>query len=157
MLHRLYGKGGFTAKAISYINYLLSCIIHRIIIFEFKMKVSPIDNYLADVPAEKKAALEKLRHTILKALPKAEETISYNIPCFKLNGRAVVGFAAFKNHCTYFTWSGSVIGKLKKDLVKFTYSKSGIHFTPEKPIPAILVKKIIKMRLLENKLTEKKK
>ncbi len=121
------------------------------------MKVNPIDNYLADVSTDKREVLEKLRHIILKTLPKAEEVISYGIPCFKLNGRAVVGFAAFKNHCTYFAWSGSVLDKLEKELAKFTYSKSGIHFTPEKPIPAALVNKIIKMRLAENKLKEKKK
>ena len=121
------------------------------------MPVNPIDKYMADVPEENRIVLEKLRHTILSALPKAEEVISYGIPCFKLNGRAVVGFAAFKNHCTYFAWSGSVLGKLKKDLKKFTYSKSGIHFTPENPIPVTLIRKIIKMRLEENKLKAAKK
>lgn len=121
------------------------------------MPINPIDKYLADAPLEQRLALEKLRHIILKTLPKAEEVISYGIPCFKLNGRAVVGFAAFKNHCTYFAWSGSVLGKLKKELIKFTYSKSGIHFTPEKPIPSVVVKKIIKMRLEENKLKDAKK
>jgi uncharacterized protein YdhG (YjbR/CyaY superfamily) len=121
------------------------------------MPNNPIDKYLADVPVEQRMALEKLRHIILSAIPKAEEVISYGIPCFKLNGRAVVGFAAFKNHCTYFAWSGSVLGRLKKELTKFTYSKSGIHFTPEKPIPSVLVKKVIKMRLQENKLKDEKK
>jgi uncharacterized protein YdhG (YjbR/CyaY superfamily) len=121
------------------------------------MPVNPIDKYLADVPEKDRIALEKLRHTILSTLPKAEEVISYGIPCFKLNGRAVVGFAAFKNHCTYFAWSGSVLGQLKKELSKFSYSKSGIHFTSEKPIPATLIKKIIKIRLEENKLKDSKK
>lgn len=121
------------------------------------MAINPIDKYLADVQLEHKLALEKLRHVILQTIPKAEEVISYGIPCFKLNGRGVVGFAAFKNHCTYFAWSGSVLGKLEKDLTKFSYSKSGIHFTPEKTIPAVLVKKIIKMRLEENKLKDAKK
>ncbi len=121
------------------------------------MTQNPIDKYLAEVPLENRIVLEKLRHTILQAIPKAEEVISYGIPCFKLKGRAVVGFAAFKNHLTYFAWSGSVLNDLKKDLVKFKYSKSGIHFTPDKLIPVTLVKKIVKIRLAQNKLKDKKK
>jgi uncharacterized protein YdhG (YjbR/CyaY superfamily) len=121
------------------------------------MPVNPIDKYLGDLPIEDRVALEKLRHTILKALPAAEEVISYGIPCFKIKGKAVVGFAAFKNHCTFFAWSGSVLSGLKKELAKFDHSKSGIHFTPKHPIPVSLVKKIIKIRLQENKLKEAKK
>ena len=121
------------------------------------MPINPIEKYLAEVPMEQRIALEKLRHVILQAIPKAEEVLSYGIPCFKINGTAVVGFAAFKNHCTYFAWSGSVLNDLKKELIKFKYSKSGIHFTPGKLIPVTLVKKIVKIRLLQNKLKDAKK
>lgn len=71
------------------------------------------------------------------------------MPAFRVGTHCVAGFAAFKNHLSFFPFSGSVLSEFEKDLEDFTYTKSGIHFTPEKPIPRALVEKIIKKRLSE--------
>ena len=108
-----------------------------------------VDEYLATVPPAERAILEKLRKTVRAAAPKAEETISYQMPAYKYFGH-LVGFAAFKNHSTFFVMSGSFL-EAHKDLVKgFETAKSGIHFTAERPLPSPLVRKIVKLRLREN-------
>jgi uncharacterized protein YdhG (YjbR/CyaY superfamily) len=66
-----------------------------------------VDEYLARVPEEARAALEKLRKTVMAAVPEATETISYGIPAFKLHGRSLVWYAAFKNHCSFFPLSSA--------------------------------------------------
>ena len=115
------------------------------------MAAKSIDAYLSTVAdAEQKAALQKLRQAIQKIVPQSEETISYGLPAFSLDGKAFAAFAAAKKHCSLFPMSGSVVGKLSKDLKNFETSKGSIHFQPDKPIPAPLLRKIIKMRLAEN-------
>lgn len=115
------------------------------------MKQNPIDKYLVDVPKDFRIALEKLRHVILKNVPKGtEETVSYGIPIFKWNGM-LVGLAAFKKHCSFFSCSSTALKKVKNELKNFKGTLSAVHFTPEKPIPATLIKKIIKIRIEETK------
>src|SRR5207248_3324769 len=80
---------------------------------------STLDEYLAGVKGERRAALDKLRKTIRSIVPKAKETISYGIPAFRLDGKIVAGFAATKKGCSYFPFSGSTLGTLAEDLAEY--------------------------------------
>ena len=111
-----------------------------------KEKPQSIDEYLARVPDESRAALEKLRATIKSIVPEALETISYEIPTFKLNGRMLVSFAAFSAHCSFFPGAGP-IEHHKDDLKAFPTSKGTVRFTPDRPLSAVLVKKLVKTRI----------
>ena len=108
-----------------------------------------VDEYLMALPEDQQDALEKIRQAIKSAAPKAEEVISYQIPTYKLNG-PLVHFAAFKNHLSLVVVSKSIAETFAKELAPFKSSGRTIHFTPEKPIPAALVKKIVKERVREN-------
>ena len=107
-----------------------------------------IDDYLARVPLEARTTLEKLRQTIRAAAPKAVEVISYQMPMFKYEGM-LVAFAAFKEHCSLFAGTG-VIEAYKEDLKRYDTSKGTIRFPASKPLPAGLVKKLVKARVQEN-------
>lgn len=108
-----------------------------------------VDEYLAAVPEEARATLEKLRKTIKAAAPKATETISYQIPTFKYQG-PLVAFAAFPNHCSFFPMSPSVMEAHREELEPYDNSKGTIRFPAGKPLPAALVKKLVKARIDEN-------
>ncbi len=109
-----------------------------------------IDEYLADVPEPARATLQKIRAAIRSAAPpEAIEAITYRIPTFKYNG-ALVAFAAFSHHCSFFPMSYAVIGAFKNELKAFEVSKGTIRFPVDKPLPATLVKKMVKARILEN-------
>ena len=112
-------------------------------------KSTTIDGYLASVKGEKRAALDKLRKTIRGIVPKAEECISYGIPAFSLDGNIVAGFAATKKGCSYFPFSGSTLGTLAEDLEDYEQTKSSLHFDPAAPLPATLVRKLIRARIAE--------
>lgn len=114
-----------------------------------------VDEYLAAVPKEARAELEKLRRTIKAAAPMATETISYQMPMYKHHGM-VVGFAAFKNHCSLFPGSG-VMDAYKKELKDYETSKGTIRFTIDKPLPATLVKKLVRDRIKQNEAHAKTK
>jgi uncharacterized protein YdhG (YjbR/CyaY superfamily) len=114
-------------------------------------KTTAVDDYLAGLPEEARVTLEKVRKTIKAAAPKAIEVISYQIPTFKMNGRPLVGFAAFKTHCSFFPMSSSVIEAYKDELKQYVTSKGTIRFALDKPLPAALVKKLVKARIEENK------
>ena len=107
-----------------------------------------VDEYLAGVPKEARATLEKLRQTIKAAAPMAAEVISYQMPMYKHHGM-VIGFAAFKNHCSIFPGS-AVMDAHKEELSRYDTSKGTIRFPANKPLPAALVKKLVKARILEN-------
>ena len=110
-----------------------------------------VDEYIAAAPEHTRPALEKVRKAIQQAAPKAEEKISYNIPLYSQQGH-IVGFAAFKDHCSLFVTNSSVFDKFAKELAPYSRgnTKTTIHFSPDKPIPASLVKKIVTTRLAEN-------
>ncbi len=114
-------------------------------------KPTAIDEYLATVKGERRAALDKLRKTIRIIIPKAEECISYRIPAFRLDGRIVAGFAATAKGCSYFPFSGSTLRTLARDLDGYGGTKSSLHFNPAKPLPATLVRKLVKTRIAEGK------
>lgn len=119
------------------------------------MTAKEVDDYLAAVPDEERAALEKLRKVIRDIVPDATETISYQIPTFKHEG-ALVGFAAFKNHCSFFVMSTRAMEAHKKDLEQYETSKGTIRFTVDEPLPAPLVKKLVKARIKENEARKSK-
>jgi uncharacterized protein YdhG (YjbR/CyaY superfamily) len=97
-----------------------------------------------------------LRKLIHKLVPGAEECISYQLPAFRLEGRLLVAFGAWKNHCAFYPCSGKVLESFKDELKDFQTSRGTIQFTPEKPIPDSLVKKIIRARVSENTSESKK-
>jgi uncharacterized protein YdhG (YjbR/CyaY superfamily) len=109
-----------------------------------------VDSYLAALPKEVRTTLEKLRKAIKAAAPIAEETISYGMPAFKYHG-PLVFFAAFKNHCSFFAVGKSLIEKLSRELEPYDVSGTTIHFSAQHPLPAALVRKIVKARIAQNK------
>jgi uncharacterized protein YdhG (YjbR/CyaY superfamily) len=111
-----------------------------------------VEEYLKAQPARVRAALEKLRAQIKAAAPKAEENISYGMPAYKHKG-ALVYFGAFKDHCSFFPGSSSILANTE-GLKGYKIAKGTIQFTPEKPIPAALIKRIVKERVLENETRE---
>lgn len=120
-----------------------------------KSLLSPVDAYLATVPAKPRIALERLRKIIRSVVPGAEETISYKIPTFKLPG-PLVGYAAFTNHCSFFLMSTTVIEAHAEELASYKTSKGTVHFTPDRPLPVALVKKLVKARIAENAARKKR-
>lgn len=121
-----------------------------------KTKPQSIDEYLSRVPDESRVALEKLRRTIKSIVPDALETISYEIPTFKLNSRMLVSFAAFSEHCSFFHGAGP-IELHQKDLKSFPTSTGTVRFTPDRPLSAALVKKLVKTRIKLDEATQKKR
>jgi uncharacterized protein YdhG (YjbR/CyaY superfamily) len=117
-----------------------------------KASASPktIDEYLAGVPEPARSTLKKIRATIRSAVPpEATETISYRIPTFRYKG-ALVAFAAFSNHCSFFPMGASVLDAFENELKGFRTSKGTLHFSLDKPLPAALVKKLVKARIAQN-------
>jgi uncharacterized protein YdhG (YjbR/CyaY superfamily) len=112
-------------------------------------KPQTIDEYLATVSEDKRAALEKLRKAIRAAAPKAEECISYQIPAFRLHGRLLVAFGAAAHHCAFYPGAFPVEAH-KEDLEHYKTGKGTIRFQPEHPLPAALVKKLVRTRIAEH-------
>ena len=114
-------------------------------------KLSTIDAYLRTVPEDRRRALEDLRTKIRSVVPDAEECISYRIPAFRLNGVVVAGFCATSKGCSYFPFSGSTLKTLARDLSRYDQTKSSLHFSALEPLPASLVRKLIRARIKEAK------
>jgi uncharacterized protein YdhG (YjbR/CyaY superfamily) len=108
-----------------------------------------INEYIAVFPENVQDILEKFRQAIKKSAPEAEETINYGIPTFKLNGRNLVHFAAFKNHIGFYP-TPSAIAAFKKELTPYKQAKGSVQFPLDKPIPFDIIKKIVKYRVKEN-------
>src|SRR3990172_5091533 len=106
---------------------------------------TPIDEHLSKLPADQRAALQSLRKVILSVMPDAEEVISYGVPMFKLNGKGVIAVSAKKDYCSLHLMSPPLAKAMEKDLKKYLKGVT-LHFTPEKPLPVSLVKKIVKTR-----------
>jgi uncharacterized protein YdhG (YjbR/CyaY superfamily) len=103
--------------------------------------------HLSKVPQPQEATLLELRKTILEIIPEAEEVISYGFPGYRINGKIICGFDAFKNHCSFFPHSSLVIPELEKELVNYKTSKGALQFAIDKPLPKSLVRKLIKTRM----------
>ena len=112
-----------------------------------KVKATPksIDDYLEALSPDKRAALQKLRASIRAAAPKAEECISYQLPAFRLDGRMLVWFGAAANHCSFYP--GATVEAFKDELENYSTSKGTIRFQADRPLPATLVRKIVKARI----------
>jgi uncharacterized protein YdhG (YjbR/CyaY superfamily) len=108
-----------------------------------------IDQYLGTLDEPKRATLAQLRDTIVAIVPDAEQCISYGMPAFKLRGKTIAGFAAFKNHLSYLPHSGSVITRLAEETEGYTKTKGSLHFPIDKPLPKTLVKKLLDDRMAE--------
>lgn len=113
-----------------------------------KMAAS-IDDFLAIVPEDQRAALEDLRRTIRAAAPGATELINYGVPAFKLNGRPLVSFGATKGHSSFYVQSPAVMKAHATELKGFDTTKGTVHFSPDRPIPPALVTKLVKARIAE--------
>ncbi|MGZ4777652.1 MAG: iron chaperone [Thermoanaerobaculia bacterium] len=113
-----------------------------------KAKPETIDEYLAVLSEDKRAALERLRRIIRAAVPKAEEGISYQIPAFRLDGKWFVWFGAGANHCAIYGMGGA----FQDELADYdTSGKGTIRFQPDNPLPATLVRKMVKARIAARK------
>jgi len=108
-----------------------------------------VDEYLQSVQQPKRGTLEALRRTILECVPEAEQTLSYRVPAFRIHGKVIAGFAAFKDHLSYLPFSGSVLPQLDDELDGYTMTKSALHFPVDQPLPKTLVQKLIELRLNE--------
>jgi uncharacterized protein YdhG (YjbR/CyaY superfamily) len=110
---------------------------------------STIDEYLATVTGARCAALKKLRKAIRSIVPDAEECIRYGMPAFRLRGAVVAGFAARKNGCSYFPFSGTTLRTLAKEIAGYEHTKSSLHFDAEKGLPTSLLRKLLQARIDE--------
>jgi uncharacterized protein YdhG (YjbR/CyaY superfamily) len=109
-----------------------------------------VEEFVAAVPDEARRTLEKLRRTIRAAAPEATEAISYGVPAFKHKGRPLVGYGAAKGHCALYVMSPKVMEAHAADLEGYDTSKGTIRFPAGEPLPAALVKKLVKARIAEN-------
>lgn len=108
-----------------------------------------IDEYLADQSTENRAALSNVRRAIRAVAPKAEECISYGMPAFRLNGKLIAGFRAAASHCSFHPMSGATVATLRAELAKYDTSPGTIRFSARAPLPAALIRKLVKARIAE--------
>lgn len=113
------------------------------------MSAATIDEYMAGVPDDMRAALQRLRAQIHELVPDATETISYGLPAFKLDGRALVWFAAWKAHCSMYPLTDTFMEAHAGELKGYRRTKGSVHFTPEAPLPPPLVARLVRARLAD--------
>jgi uncharacterized protein YdhG (YjbR/CyaY superfamily) len=113
------------------------------------MAKSEIDDYLRGLEEPKRSTLSQLRDTIVAMVPDADQGISYGVPAFRLEGKTIAGFAAFKNHLSYLPHSGRVIQRLESDTEAYTKTKGALHFAVDEPLSEELVKKLLDARIAE--------
>jgi uncharacterized protein YdhG (YjbR/CyaY superfamily) len=111
---------------------------------------NPIDAYLQKVRPDHRAALQRLRKSIQAAVPEAEECITYRLPAFRLDGRILVAFGARTSHCALYPMSSLTVAAHPSELAGFDTSEGTIRFQPDHPLPAALVRKLLKHRMAEN-------
>jgi uncharacterized protein YdhG (YjbR/CyaY superfamily) len=119
-----------------------------------KRQVKTIDEFIAGFPKEVRVVLEELRRVIRESAPGVEETISYGIPTFDLNGRHLVHFSAYENHVGFYP-TPSGIEAFKKELSHFKTSKGTVQFSLDKSVPFDLVRRIVKFRVKETESRKK--
>ncbi len=108
-----------------------------------------VEEYLAALPAERRAALEELRQAVRDAAPDATETIAYQMPAYRMHGRFLVSFAAFKNHYSLFPASDAVVEALGAELEPYLHGKGTIRFPADAPLPTAMVTRIVEVRVAE--------
>jgi uncharacterized protein YdhG (YjbR/CyaY superfamily) len=125
---------------------------HNFSIFEMGrqlMSAQEIDEYLKGLDEPKRSTLDQLRRDILAAASDAEQVISYGVPGFKVAGKTIAGFAAFKNHLSYLAHSGSVFPQLDRELAGYEKSSGALRFPIDQPLPGDLVQKLVAVRMRE--------
>ena len=115
------------------------------------MTSKEVDAYLAKVPEDKRAVLEEIREIVRKAAPTATEHISYGFPAFKLDGRGLIWYAAWKKHLSVYPLTPGVERAAGKELEPFDTEKGTIRFTTANPLPPSLIRKIVKARIAEER------
>lgn len=113
------------------------------------MSAQEIDAYLERLEEPKRGTLQRLRETILEVVPEAEQCISYGLPAFRVHGKVIAGFAAFKKHLSYLPHSGSVLSQLGDEVAAYGGTKGALHFRVDTALPKPLVEKLIALRLKE--------
>jgi uncharacterized protein YdhG (YjbR/CyaY superfamily) len=116
-----------------------------------------VDEYIASQPEAAQAVLERVRKTIRKALPGAEEAISYQIPAYKLNGRPVIYFAGWRQHYSVYPFTGRLVAAFKDERARYEVSKGTIRFPLSEPVPVKLFEAVAKFRAKEVAGREKAK
>ena len=114
-----------------------------------RKKAATIDEYMATVKPDRRAALEKLRRTIHSIVPDAEECISYSMPAFRYEGEVIAGFLATAKGCSYYPFSGRTLSTMASDVAPYSQTKGALHFDPRRPLPVALVRKLLKARIAE--------
>jgi uncharacterized protein YdhG (YjbR/CyaY superfamily) len=109
-------------------------------------KYQDVDEYMAQLPDDRRAVMEQLRSTIRSAAPDATEAISYNMPAFRLGGRFLVSYEAFKRHYSLFPWSDAMVEELGEEMKPYAVGKGTIRFPADEPIPLDLVARIVAIR-----------
>jgi uncharacterized protein YdhG (YjbR/CyaY superfamily) len=109
-------------------------------------KYQNVDEYMAQLPDDRRSVMEQLRSTIRSAAPDATEAISYNMPAFRLGGRFLVSYEAFKHHYSLFPWSDGMLEELGEEMKPYAVGKGTIRFPADKPIPFELVTRIVEIR-----------
>ena len=109
-------------------------------------KYQDVDEYMAQLPDDRRAVMEQLRSTIRSAAPDAAEAISYNMPAFRLDGRFLVSYEAFKRHYSLFPWSDAMVEELGEELRPYAVGKGTIRFPADEPLPLELVRRIVEFR-----------
>ena len=117
--------------------------------YDVGVTAAEVDAYLDGVPQPQRATLEVVRARLQAHLPDAEEGISYGGPAFAVDGKAVAGYSAAKNHCSYLPMSGSVLAKMADALAGYQWSKGALRFAVEEPLPADLIGALVDARLAE--------
>ena len=113
------------------------------------VSAAEIDDYLGALEETKRVTLAELRDTIAAIVPDAEQGLSYGLPAFRLRGKTIAGFAAFKNHLSYLPHSGSVIARLGRQTEGYTKKKGSLHFAVDAPLPEPLVRELLAARISE--------
>jgi uncharacterized protein YdhG (YjbR/CyaY superfamily) len=111
------------------------------------MSHEEIDDYLAALDEPGRSTLEALRRSILAVVPEAEQCISYRMPAFKVQGRTVAGFAAFKSHLSYLPHSGDVLADLGDAVAGYEGTPGSLHFPVDQPLPDALVRKLVEAKM----------
>lgn len=109
-------------------------------------KYASVDDYMAELPADRRAVMEQLRSTIRASAPGATEAIAYNMPAFRLDGRFLVSYEAFKAHYSLFPWSDAMLSELREELRPYAVGKGTIRFPADEPISLDLVARIVEIR-----------
>ena len=112
-------------------------------------KHASVDDYMAQLPPDRRAVMEQLRSTIRAAAPEATEAIAYNMPAYRLGGRFLVSYEAFKAHYSLFPWSDAMLAELGDELMPHAVGKGTIRFRADEPVPLSLVARIVEVRTRE--------